>query len=96
MARYDQLSCSPWEGQAERALAGFDVPDIDRDYITKRLQNDYSCIPVYLSAEVAERYYNGFSNSILWPLFHCEFALGVLWDWKRANQCSRSPGRDVV
>ncbi|BGP26713.1 alpha,alpha-trehalose-phosphate synthase, glycosyltransferase family 20 protein [Rhodotorula toruloides] len=49
---------------------GFDVPEIDREFITKKLQTDFSCIPVYLSAEVAERFYNGFSNSILWPFFH--------------------------
>ncbi|KAI5478770.1 alpha,alpha-trehalose-phosphate synthase, glycosyltransferase family 20 protein [Pseudohyphozyma bogoriensis] len=49
---------------------GFDVPEIDRAFITKKLHDDFQCIPVYLSAEVAERYYNGFSNSILWPLFH--------------------------
>lgn len=54
---------------------GFDVPEIDRDFITKKLQTEFSCSPVYLSAEVAERYYNGFSNSILWPLFHCEPSL---------------------
>jgi trehalose 6-phosphate synthase len=47
------------------------VPEIDREFITKKLQTDFSCIPVYLSAEVAERFYNGFSNSILWPFFHC-------------------------
>lgn len=52
-------------------MLGFDVPEIDREFVTKRLETDYNCIPVYLSAEVAERYYNGFSNSILWPLFHC-------------------------
>ncbi|KAL8284073.1 hypothetical protein RQP46_005186 [Phenoliferia psychrophenolica] len=49
---------------------GFDVPEIDREFITKKLTTEFACIPVYLSAEVAERYYNGFSNSILWPLFH--------------------------
>jgi trehalose 6-phosphate synthase len=38
--------------------------------MTKKLQDDFNCIPVYLSEEVAERYYNGFSNSILWPFFH--------------------------
>jgi len=51
--------------------AGFDVPEIDREFITKKLSEDFSCIPVYISDEVAERYYNGFSNSILWPFFHC-------------------------
>ena len=53
-------------------LAGFDVPESDREFITNKLHSDFSCMPVYLSADVAERYYNGFSNSILWPLFHCE------------------------
>lgn len=56
---------------------GFDVPEIDRDFITKKLQTDFSCIPVYLSAEVAERYYNGFSNGILWPFFHCKFSFST-------------------
>lgn len=51
--------------------AGFDVPEIDRPAMTKKLKDEFNCVPVYLSAEVAERYYNGFSNSILWPLFHC-------------------------
>lgn len=55
-------------------FVGFDVPEIDRELITRRLQTEFSCIPVYLSAEVAERYYNGFSNSILWPLFHCKYS----------------------
>lgn len=40
--------------------------------MTKKLKDEFNCVPVYLSAEVAERYYNGFSNSILWPLFHCK------------------------
>jgi trehalose 6-phosphate synthase len=29
-----------------------------------------SCQAVYLDDDVADRHYNGFSNSILWPLFH--------------------------
>jgi len=43
--------------------------------MTKKLKDEFNCVPVYLSHEVAERYYNGFSNSILWPLFHCTFTL---------------------
>jgi len=31
---------------------------------------EYSCQAVYLDDNVADRHYNGFSNSILWPLFH--------------------------
>ena len=28
-----------------------------------------SCVPVFIPDAVAEDHYNGFSNSILWPLF---------------------------
>jgi trehalose 6-phosphate synthase/phosphatase len=30
----------------------------------------YTYIPVFLYKEQYEKYYNGFSNSVLWPLFH--------------------------
>eukprot|EP00466_Bigelowiella_natans_P011203 jgi/Bigna1/72045/fgenesh1_pg.18_\ len=29
-----------------------------------------NCHPVFLSEEIAEGYYNGFCNNVLWPLFH--------------------------
>src|SRR5690606_39869408 len=32
--------------------------------------HDRNIVPVYLTAEQVERYYNGFSNRVLWPLFH--------------------------
>lgn len=76
------------------------MPEVDREFITRKLETEFSCSPVYLSAEVAERYYNGFSNSILWPLFHCEWA--ELDRRGRADrkltfrpQC-RPPWRDVI
>jgi trehalose 6-phosphate synthase/phosphatase len=28
------------------------------------------CVPVYLSSAEVSRYYDGFSNAVLWPLFH--------------------------
>ncbi|GMK54194.1 hypothetical protein CspeluHIS016_0107800 [Cutaneotrichosporon spelunceum] len=49
---------------------GKDIPVEDREYVNQRLLEEYQCYPVYLSDEVADRHYNGFSNSILWPLFH--------------------------
>ena len=40
----------------------------------QRVHNDlltlHSCVPVFLKDSVADAHYNGFSNSILWPLFH--------------------------
>ncbi|ETS63672.1 hypothetical protein PaG_01978 [Moesziomyces aphidis] len=49
---------------------GLSVPPKDEEYIEKRLREEYSCQPVWISDEIADRHYNGFSNSILWPLFH--------------------------
>ena len=31
---------------------------------------EHNCLPVFLSDDIIERYYNGFSNGVLWPLFH--------------------------
>ncbi|KAL7420149.1 Trehalose-6-P synthase/phosphatase complex synthase subunit [Cryptotrichosporon argae] len=49
---------------------GKDIPVKDREHVNSRLLEEYNCYPVYLSDELADRHYNGFSNSILWPLFH--------------------------
>lgn len=49
---------------------GFFIPVKDRPTVDKRLMEEYSCHAVYLDDDVADRHYNGFSNSILWPLFH--------------------------
>lgn len=50
--------------------AGLDIPESEREGFSKQLTEEYSCSPVFLSDDIADRYYNGFSNSILWPLFH--------------------------
>lgn len=49
---------------------GREVGEEDRDLVKKRLRSRYSCVPVFLDPGVAEDYYNGFSNGILWPVFH--------------------------
>ncbi|KAF9059413.1 glycosyltransferase family 20 protein [Rhodocollybia butyracea] len=49
---------------------GFFIPPKDRAIVDKRLMEEYSCQAVYLEDDLADRHYNGFSNSILWPLFH--------------------------
>lgn len=49
---------------------GFFIPPKDRPLVDRRLMDEYSCQAVYLDDDVADRHYNGFSNSILWPLFH--------------------------
>ena len=48
------------------------IPESDQESMTEKLRAEYSALPIYLDEEVAEKHYNGFSNSILWypPLAH--------------------------
>lgn len=50
--------------------AGIEVPESEREHVTKRLMDEYSCMPVFVPDDIADKHYNGFSNSIMWPLFH--------------------------
>ncbi|QEU61865.1 Tps1 [Kluyveromyces lactis] len=49
---------------------GLEVPDEDKAKVKRELLEKFNAIPIFLSDEVADLHYNGFSNSILWPLFH--------------------------
>ncbi len=60
-----------WPGHLE-GLAAEQRAEVDRRLAALRLEG------VPLSAEEVERYYEGYANSVLWPLFH--YALGRLPD----------------
>lgn len=49
---------------------GLEIPDEEKERVSNDLAEKFSCYPVYLSDDLADLHYNGFSNSILWPLFH--------------------------
>src|SRR6266403_2137278 len=50
---------------------GAAFPDKDRQReIEQRLSEEYGCVPVFLSEEEATGFYEGFSNSSIWPLLH--------------------------
>ncbi|KXS21082.1 glycosyltransferase family 20 protein [Gonapodya prolifera JEL478] len=49
---------------------GADFAPEDQVVVQKELMESYNCLPVFIPDHVADLHYNGFSNSILWPLFH--------------------------
>ncbi len=55
---------SVWVGWPGIAINGEDT-----DYIESKL-SEFNCYPVFLSQEEVEKYYYGFSNKTIWPLFH--------------------------
>ncbi|MXV50955.1 bifunctional alpha,alpha-trehalose-phosphate synthase (UDP-forming)/trehalose-phosphatase [Pedobacter sp. HMF7647] len=48
---------------------GMELPDNARPEITEKLRN-LSLKPIYLSQDEINLFYEGFSNEILWPVFH--------------------------
>lgn len=49
---------------------GLQVPDQDLDLMKERLKKECDAHPVFIDDDLADKHYNGFSNEILWPLFH--------------------------
>jgi len=54
-----------WIGWPGVEITGED----DQHEITKKL-NELSLVPVFLDQEEINQYYEGFSNDVLWPIFH--------------------------
>jgi len=53
-----------WPGLPSNALT-----EADRLQIADKLR-EYHCYPVFLSRKQINEFYNGYSNGVLWPLFH--------------------------
>lgn len=49
---------------------GVQVPENEIAHVKKRLDDEHHATPIFMDEELSDRHYNGFSNSILWPLFH--------------------------
>ncbi|RKH50863.1 bifunctional alpha,alpha-trehalose-phosphate synthase (UDP-forming)/trehalose-phosphatase [Corallococcus sp. AB050B] len=73
-----------WPGDVSR------LTDAQRGQVEKQL-SDLRCVPLYLSASEVSRFYEGYSNRVLWPL--CHYMLDRIprqdrdWDaYRKANE----------
>ncbi|HET8709511.1 MAG TPA: bifunctional alpha,alpha-trehalose-phosphate synthase (UDP-forming)/trehalose-phosphatase [Candidatus Saccharimonadales bacterium] len=67
LASYATNKRNKWIGWP--GVASEDVTEKEKQIITHELAN-HNCYPVFLTRKQLDDYYNGYSNSILWPLFH--------------------------
>ena len=56
-----------WIGWPGAAFPG----EGQRQEIARKLAEEHGCVPVFLSEEEATAFYEGFSNSSIWPLLGC-------------------------
>jgi trehalose 6-phosphate synthase/phosphatase len=64
-AQRNEITEKMWIG-----VADFPQADWDQFMATSGGALDFSLLPVFVDKELYDNYYNGFSNSVLWPLFH--------------------------
>lgn len=50
-------------------IANEDITAAEKQQITKKLR-EFGCHPVFLSRDQVEKFYNGYANDTIWPLFH--------------------------
>ncbi|KAK4235819.1 glycosyltransferase [Achaetomium macrosporum] len=77
---------------------GQEVPETEAGPMREQLKEKYNAIPVFIDNELADRHYNGFSNSILWPLFHYHPG-EITFDesaWAAYREVNRLFAREVV
>lgn len=69
----------------------------DKDKVTHQLK-ELSLIPVFLDQEEINQYYEGFSNEVLWPVFH--YYASTYANYKQSNwdyyQAVNKKFRDVI
>lgn len=71
-------------------IASDELTDRDKADITTHLQG-LGCMPVFLTSEQVDKFYNGYANDTIWPLFHYFHSLATFdadfWEaYKQVNQ----------
>ncbi len=67
LASYATNRRNKWIGWP--GVASEEVNENEKQQITTELRK-HNCYPVFLTRKQLDEFYNGYSNSILWPLFH--------------------------
>ncbi len=70
---------------------GMSIPEAKRQGVAARLEQDFRCYPVFLPGQIMEKFYHGFCNKTIWPLFHYFPSLTAydeeLWkNYKQVNE----------
>jgi len=64
-AQRGDLTGKMWIG-----VADFPQEDWQQVAAAHAVEQDFDILPIFPDKDVYDKYYNGFSNSVLWPLFH--------------------------
>ncbi|HQC63007.1 MAG TPA: bifunctional alpha,alpha-trehalose-phosphate synthase (UDP-forming)/trehalose-phosphatase [Candidatus Marinimicrobia bacterium] len=74
------------------------VEDKSKKKLSTKLQDDFDAYPVFLAEETMEKFYHGFCNKTIWPLFHY-FTSYVEYDeecWEHYQRVNEAFGDAVI
>ncbi|MBC7582049.1 bifunctional alpha,alpha-trehalose-phosphate synthase (UDP-forming)/trehalose-phosphatase [Aeromicrobium sp.] len=87
LASYTKSKKNKWIGWP--GIASEELTERDRQQISEELAKS-NCYPVFMTKKQIDDFYNGYSNSILWPLFHDSEISDESWaheeSWWKAYQ----------
>src|SRR3990167_1885308 len=67
LSSYTEDKKNKWVGWP--GIASDDLTNAEMEQISQKLAKS-NCYPVFLTQKQIDGYYNGYSNSVLWPFFH--------------------------
>jgi trehalose 6-phosphate synthase/phosphatase len=75
-----------------------DIDDDHRPILIEALRKEYKCLPIFLSQDVFDKYYDGFSNGCLWPLFHYfpQYAHYDTDEWLSYQEVNRAFSEKII
>src|SRR5690606_12134218 len=80
---------------------GAEVDEGEREEVRKRALAEYQSVPVFLGSDDVQQFYDGFSNSTLWPVFHyfpsyAQYSETEFDAYRRVNQAFADAVLEVV
>jgi len=49
---------------------GIEIKNKDQESLKQKIYREYNAFPVYFSKDIMKKFYEGFCNNTIWPLFH--------------------------
>jgi trehalose 6-phosphate synthase/phosphatase len=75
-----------------------DVAPQDQLEVDRRLVSEYRCHPVFIPRPLVEKYYDGYSNRALWPVFHSvpSYARYSAAEWDAYQEANALFARKII
>ena len=74
------------------------VPKEEKKTVEAKLTADFKCHPVFIPQQLVEKYYDGYSNRTIWPIFHSvpSYAKYSATEWEAYKKANTIFGQKIL